>query len=241
MTIRHAVALEPAWVLHHRSFRDSSEILDLFTSNHGRIGVVAKGVRQVRKRQRIVPAPFTPLAVSWSGRGELSTLTGVESTGPALQVKGRRLMSMFYVNELILRLVQRHDPHPELFHIYESTLSELAVGEVEASVLRSFEKRLLEELGYGLQLSSDEADGNPIDEDARYEYVLEQGPRKVADDRKGPLIVSGASLLALHEDRLDTKSVLKDAQRLLGAALRLYLGDKPMQTRKVLLEMKERV
>jgi DNA repair protein RecO (recombination protein O) len=241
MTSAQTAALEPAWVLHHRSFRDSSEILDLFTLTHGRIGVVAKGVRQVRRRQRIVPAPFLPLAVSWRGRGELYTLTGVESTGPALRAKGRRLMSMFYVNELILRLVQRHDPHPGLFQIYSKTLTDLAGGEAEAGVLRSFEKRLLEELGYGLQLNSDEFDGNPIDGSARYEYILEQGPRRVTDDRKGPLIVSGASLLALQADTFESATTLRDAQRLLNAALSLYLGDKPMKTRKVLLEMKERV
>ena len=241
MTARQDVALQAAWVLHHRSFRDSSEILDLFTASHGRVGVVAKGVRQVRRRRRIAPAPFQPLTVSWKGRGELFTLTGVEPVGPALRATGRRLMSMFYVNELILRLVQRHDPHPDLFEIYAETLHTLAGTTHEAIALRIFEKRLLQELGYGLNLLSDESSGEMISADARYEYVLEHGPKRVADNRQGQLVVSGASLLALHSDALDTTEALTDAQRLLRAALQLYLGDRPMQTRKVLMEMKGRL
>jgi DNA repair protein RecO (recombination protein O) len=150
-------------------------------------------------------------------------------------------MSMFYVNELILRLVQRHDPHPDLFEIYAETLHALAGAEPEAIALRMFEKRLLRELGYGLNLLSDESSGEMISADARYEYVLEHGPKRVADDRQGQLVVSGASLLALHSDALDTTEALQDAQRLLRAALQLYLGDRPMQTRKVLMEMKGRL
>jgi DNA repair protein RecO (recombination protein O) len=241
MTARQDVALEPAWVLHHRSFRDSSEILDLFTAAHGRIGVVARGVRQVRRRKRIAPAPFLPLSVSWQGRGELFTLTGVESVGPALRATGRRLMSMFYVNELILRLLQRHDPHPDLFDVYGETLYALAGTTSEAIVLRMFEKRLLQELGYGLNLLSDESSGERVCHDARYEYVLEHGPRKVANDRQGQLVISGSSLLALHSDTLDTAEALSDAHRILRAALGLYLGDRPMQTRKVLMEMEGRL
>ena len=241
MTARQAVALQPAWVLHHRSFRDSSEILDLFTASHGRVGVVARGVRQVRKRRRVTPAPFLPLTVSWTGRGELFTLTGVESVGPALRATGRRLMSMFYVNELILRLVQRHDPHPDLFEAYGETLHALAGTMPEAIVLRMFEKGLLQELGYGLNLVSDESSGEMISTDARYEYVLEHGPRRVTKNRQGRLIVSGASLLALHSGVLETPEALSDAHRLLRAALELYLGDRPMQTRKVLREMTGRL
>ncbi len=238
MSLKQDVSLEPAWVLHHRSFRDSSEILDLFTRDHGRVGVVARGVRRVARRSRIVPAPFQPLIVSWRGRGELFTLTTVEPGGPALPASGSRLMSMFYANELLLRLLQRLDPHPGLYESYVATLTAIARREPEDVALRCFEKDLLDEIGYGLNLVADAVSGEPIEAAASYEYVLEQGPRKLARTRTGPLILEGGSLLALESGDLATEQARKDAKRLLGAALKLYLGDRPIQTRKVLQEMK---
>jgi DNA repair protein RecO (recombination protein O) len=238
MTGSSSINLQPGWILHRRPFRDTSEIHDVFTRDFGRIGLVSRGSR--RSRRRLPLEPFVPLLVSWRGRGDLFTLTGAETRGPALRPPGSRLMSLFYANELILRLVSRLDPHPGLFEHYGGTLAALAAGEHEAATLRYFERDLLDELGLGLSLDASADDGAPIDAEGRYEYVLEHGPRAVGRDRQGGLIFDGRTLLALQDGKLETPGDLEGAQRLTRAALAQYLGDRPIRTRQVLQSMRSR-
>ncbi len=237
MTAVGRVALEPAWVLHRRPYRDTSELVDLFTSRHGRVAAVARGSRSGRRRTSL--EPFQPVHASWSGRGDLVTLTGVESRGPGLQAAGRRLMSMFYVNELLLRLVARQDPHPEIFTVYENTIRGLAGDRQEAPILRLFERDLLEALGYGLMLDSD-VDGLAVETGARYLYRLEEGPRVASRDLSSPLQVSGATLLAIQSGHFDNPDCLREARILLTAALDHQLGGRPLKTRQVLNALRSR-
>jgi DNA repair protein RecO (recombination protein O) len=237
MTATGRVALEPAWVLHRRPYRDTSELVDLVTHHHGRIAAVARGSRSGRRR---VPLePFQPLHASWSGRGELVTLSAVEPRGPALRAAGRRLMSMFYVNELLLRLTARQDPHPEMFSLYEDTIRALAGDGEEAPTLRIFERDMLDILGYGLVLGSD-VDGRPLEQELRYVYRLEEGPRRAPRESSSPLCVAGATLLAIQSGCFDSPECLREARVLLTAALDQQLGGRPLRTRQVLNALRSR-
>ena len=146
------VNLEPAFVLHRRPYRETSLLVEAFTASHGRIGLVARGARRPRHRWRAGLSPFVPVAVSWSGRGELGTVTGAEVLGTAARPLGAALISGFYLNELILRLVQRNDPHPGPFDDYAEALYSFAARAEIAPPLRSFVTRRLHALVYGLAL-----------------------------------------------------------------------------------------
>src|SRR5215831_413955 len=147
------VQLEPAYVLHHRSYRDTSRILELFTRDHGRIALFARGVRGAKRAASSLTSvlqPFHRALISYSSRGDAGQLTHAEFDGAFCELPAARSLSAFYLNELLLRLFERHDSHPEVFDLYHQTLSQLKTeSSDEAAVLRVFEKRLLEFLGYG--------------------------------------------------------------------------------------------
>jgi DNA repair protein RecO (recombination protein O) len=227
------VQLVPGYVLHLRPYRESSALLEVFTESQGRVGLVARGVRSPKSRQRGELQPFRPLKLSWSARGELGTLTGVEAEGAAPALRGAALYSGFYLNELLVRLLARQDPHPALFASYEASLQRLAVEAQVEAVLRVFEKRLLEEIGYGLLLDCEAQHGEPLKPQRYYDYHLESGPLAVADREAPGFIFQGASLLALAREELTAAEVLHDAKRLMRAALNLYLGGKPLKSREL--------
>lgn len=236
------IALQPAFILHRHAYRNTSLLLEVLSRDYGRVGLVARGVRAPRSRWRGLLQPFMPLLLSWSGRGDLMNLNSAEEAGTAIAVPGERLFSGLYVNELLLRLVPRHDPHPGLFRPYQQVLEALAVsGEMDSPVrlleeraLRIFEKRLLTELGYGLQLEREALADNPIAPDAVYYYVLEQGPVTNQHAQNG-IPISGRSLLAFHHEELDDPAVLREVKRLTRAALGVYLEGRPLRTRELLL------
>jgi len=234
------VSLEPAWILHRRPYRDTSLILELLTVQHGRVPAVARGARGPRSRRGGSLEPFRPLLVSWSGRGEMVTLTGAEPRGPSRVARGVRLMSMFYVNELLLRLTERHDPHPDLFADYERALAGLSGPADERATLRIFEKRLLAALGYGLNLETEAGSGEAVREERVYEYRLESGPVRLAPGGDAARAIPGSSLLALAAERLEGPDALRHARELLGAALDLYLGGRRLRSREVLRAMRAR-
>jgi len=238
MTAAGRVTLEPAWVLHRKPYRDTSELVDLFTRHHGRIAAVSRGSRS--RRRRIPLEPFQPVEVSWVGRGELVTLTMVEPRGPGLAATGRRLLSMFYLNELLLKLTARHDAHPEIFCLYEDSIRSLAAGLDEAPTLRVFERDLLKILGYGLILDRD-VDGRPIESGARYRYRLEDGPERTSPESSSSSCVSGATLIAIRSGRFEAADSLREARVLLTAALDFQLGGRPLRTREVLNALRSRV
>ncbi len=228
------IALQPAFVLHRRPYQDSSQLLELLTHEHGRIGAVARGVRRAKSKWAGVLQPFSPLLVSWSGRGDLVTLTGVEPQGVVPALPPARLLSASYASELVIRLLQRHDPHPQLYERYAAAMVGLKdTTSSEAALLRVFEKCLLSEIGYALNLTHDARTGEPIEAGTRYVYHLEQGP-EAAEDTHGPMCFQGSSLLALAQEQLGDVQVLRDARRLLRPALDLYLGGRPLKSRQVL-------
>jgi len=214
------VQLEPAYLLSVRPYRETSMLLEGLTAAHGRVGLVARGARGEKSKLRGVLQPFRRVLLSWSERGELGTLAAAEvEPGPA--PCGEAVMAGWYLNELLLRLLQRRDPHPGLFEDYEQALHALGSPDAEAA-LRIFEKRLLAAMGYGLHLPES------LEPGAWYDYDEEQGPRMgVAESAPA---YRGASLLALAEERLDSAEALRDARRLLRAALSRHLGDRALET-----------
>lgn len=230
------VTLQPAFILHQRPFRDSSALLEVFSRDFGRVGLVARGARGGKSRLRGTLQAFRPLLVSWVARGEMGTLSGAEADGPVHPLTGTAVFSGFYINELLLRLLPRQDPHPDLFGPYTETIRALGAQAGERP-LRVFEKRLLESLGYGLLLDRDAHTGAIIEPDLAYEYRLEIGPVPVQGRTAAGLQMAGSSLLSLHREQLGDVRSASDAKRLLRAALALYLGDRPLKTREVLRRM----
>ncbi len=235
MAVVDRVSLEPAWVLHHYPYRDSSLLLEVFTREHGRVGLVARGARAAKGRWRNQLQKLQPLLLSWSMRGELGTLTGADSRAMPAVYRGRQVLCACYLNELLLRLLRRHDPHPGLFDAYEQAVAALSGNEEQA--LRCFEKHLLQELGYGLLLDQEADSGAPIDADALYEYRLERGPVRCRQPAGDGIYLNGASLLALQKEKLDGQQVCREVKTLMRAALGLYLGARPLKTRAVLQQL----
>jgi DNA repair protein RecO (recombination protein O) len=223
------IQLEPAYVLSVRAYRESSALLEAFTATHGRAGIVARGARAMKSKLRAVLQPFQRVLLSWSERGELGTLTAAECTGPPAALRGEAIFSGWYLNELILRLLQRRDPHAQLFDAYVAALS--ALPDDPARALRLFEKRLLTELGYGLQLPADLAP------DAWYAFDPESGLRPASGPGAGSY--RGASLLALEREALDTDESLRDARRLLRAAIEPHLDGRALRTPAMLRALRE--
>jgi DNA repair protein RecO (recombination protein O) len=232
MSKRSLVALEPAYILHHYPYRDTSLLLEVFSRHHGRLGLVARGARSARARWHGRLQGFRPLLLSWSLRGELGTLTGLDTRDTQPSLAGRQLLSAYYLNELLLRLLPRHDPHPGIFDVYEQSLRTL--GGHEEPALRIFEKRLLVELGYGLMLDREADSGLPIEPGVTYEFQLERGPLRCDNAAPAGILLRGSSLLALHTESFADPQARRDAKRLLRAALAIYLGARPLRTREVL-------
>lgn len=227
------ITLQPAYILHARPYRDTSALLEVFTREYGRLGLVARGARGAKSKLRGVLQPFRPVLLSWLGRGDLGTLTDAEAHGTSLTLGGRALLSGYYLNELVQRLTHRHDPHPVLFDAYQETLPCLNDEPQMERVLRLFEKRLLQELGYGLVLDHDVESGAPLAAEAVYHYHLERGPVLTRTEAPRGLLLHGSSLLSLAQDELHDESSLRECKRLMRAVLALYLGDKPLMSREL--------
>lgn len=228
---------EPAWLLHHRPFQDASRILDVLSRTHGRLSLVARGSRSGKSRLKGVLRPFLPLQLSWVARSELGTLTGAEVRGEPIALAGEALMGGYYVNELIMHLVHRHDPQPELFAAYSATIGSLRGGPEVSPRLREFELELLRVLGFAIDLKRDTATEGPLRVEQCYEYRLEHGPVPVSE-RQGRLVFSGAELIAIRERRFDDPAVLRAAGRLLREVIAFHLGGKELKSRRVLLDMR---
>ncbi|MFO1407230.1 MAG: DNA repair protein RecO [Steroidobacteraceae bacterium] len=235
------VQLERAFLLHHHPWRDSSRILDLFTRERGRVTVFARAARRGGSALPAALQPFAEVLVSYSLRGEAGQLSGAERGGPAQRLTGDALMGGFYANELLVKLLVRHDPHPGLYDAYARLVGDLAdAPDAPSRPLRLFEKRLLEELGWGLSLGEDAATGEPLEEAAAYRYRPDGGAERVDGVAEGTLIFSGASLRSLAREELADERSLADARRLLRSALDQALDGRPLRTREVMIAMRAR-
>ena len=236
MTATRRVQQQPAYVLHYRPFRDTSQLLDVISREHGKITLVARGSRSAKSRLRGVLRPFQPLRLSWFLRSDLGTLTGAEIDAAPLTLSGDALLSAYYVNELVLNFLHRHDPQPEIFDTYAQTIAALAKSGELAANLRVFEMELLRLLGYALNLEYDANLHEPIGELRNYEYRVEQGPVSVTRS-EGPMVFAGARLRDIAAARFEDPEVLRDAGRLLREVIRHHLDGRELKTRKVLLDL----
>ncbi len=237
MTARR-VQNQPTWLLHHRPFQDSSRILDVLSRDHGRLSLVARGSRSAKSRLKGILRPFLPLQMSWVIRSDLGTLTGAEMNGAPISLAGDALLSAYYVNELLLNLLHRHDPQPEIFAAYHATIIELNTQDSVVPVLRRFEMELLRLLGYALNLDHDTQSGEMLDSAGVYEYRTERGPVRV-ENREGPMIFTGAELIAIGREEFSDEAVLKCAGRLLKQVIAWHLDGKELKSRKVLRELRK--
>jgi DNA repair protein RecO (recombination protein O) len=232
------ITLQPAYLLHRRAYRESSFLIELLTQDYGRITAVARGVRKPKSGTQGVLQQFTPLLVSWAGNGELVTLTHVEANGPLHVLRGNCLFAGFYINELMMCLLQKADPHPTLYFLYEKTLTALQGSILEPRVLRSFEKNFLEELGYGVLTNGSQALDQLISGEKFYRFVPEQG--FVASDigefsQEKANIFAGKNLLAIANEDWQNEECLQDAKRLTRLILMPLLGSRTIHSRKLFI------
>jgi DNA repair protein RecO (recombination protein O) len=242
MSEREEVLLERAYVLHHRPFRNTSQIVECLTASFGRIGLVARGSRRPRGGQKALLQPFVPLRVSWLRRGDLGRLTHVELDQGAFTLGGDALLAGFYVNELVLRLLARGDTNDRVFTGYVECLRGLAEEHSIARRLRLFELELLGALGYGLDLGRDIHTGEPLQAEWSYLVEHENGPTRITApaDAIEPQGYRGKDLISLRDRVLDDADSLRAARILLGRMLNNYLGERPLKTRSVFREIMDR-
>jgi DNA repair protein RecO (recombination protein O) len=233
---------QPGYVLHTYPYKETSLIVEAFTRGFGRVALLARGARRPRSAMRGVLLSFHPLRLGWSrgvsGQAELGNLISAEWAGALQPLAGRALMCGFYLNELLLRLLPRDDPHEALFDCYGEALAALSAGAAQASVLRSFEKRLLAELGYAPLLEREAASGAPIEPGRRYVYEPDRGPMPLRNS-SSELSVSGQTLLDLAAGEYDRPETRDEARRLLRALIGQRLHGQVLHTSVVLRELNE--
>lgn len=250
-------------MLHSRPYRNTSQLVDIFSSNYGRLCLVAKGVRKSRSGLAGILQPFQPLTLSWVIKGDLGTLISADCAASPRWLGKQFVLSGMYVNELLVKLTQRHDPHCTLYKRYDEMIQafhqlsgddkSIAMPDFVFRIerlLRIFEKHLLIELGYGMTLDHDVIQGNAILENENYRYFLDSGPVKcsnpdrehdLANEKKtGPAVsasmymdIQGRSLISLAKNELTDVQSLRDAKNLMRMVLAKYLGNRELHSRKL--------
>ena len=240
---RRRVDAQAGFVLHSYPFRETSLIVEVFSRDHGRVALLARGARRPRSAIRGLLLGFQPLELGWAGSGEVQTLMKAEWVGGIPLLTGRALFVGYYLNELLINLLPREDAHPRLFDAYVDMLRALGDG-VRESDLRQFETVLLQELGYGLSLSHDRQ-GDPVLPERRYRYEIEHGAEPLANghgevvDDATAMIVRGQTLLDMERgDFSDPVSALQ-AKQLMRNLMHHYLDGKVLETRKILRELQD--
>jgi DNA repair protein RecO (recombination protein O) len=237
--MKRRAELEPGFVLHSYPYKETSLIVEVFSRRFGRVGLLARGARRPRSAMRGVLLAFHPLRLTWTAAAELGTLIAVEWGGGQKMLSGISLMCGFYVNELLLRLLPRDDPHEALFDAYGATLLRLSEGGVaQAAVLRGFERRMLAELGYAPVLDRDAANGAAIEPGKHYAYEAERGPVETRR-QDGDSVISGRTLLDMVADDYDNARTREEARRLMRALIADRLGGQALHTRAVLSELQD--
>ncbi|MDD3354441.1 DNA repair protein RecO [Zoogloea sp.] len=238
MSARQRIDQQPGFVLHSYPYRETSLIIEVFSRDHGRVGLVAKGARRPMSQLRGVLMAFQPLLIDWSGGGEMKTLVRAEWQGGQPLLGGQALLCAYYLNELILRLMPREDAHPALHEAYGEALRALALTcDPQEVILRRFELALLQELGYGLELEQD-CDGRPLQPEGRYAYIIERGAVPVElyglDD---PGTVTGRTLLDMARGDFRNPESLAGSKALMRRLIQHYLGGQVLQSRRVFTEL----
>ena len=237
---------QAAYVLHLHPFSETSLVVDVFSRDHGRVPLLARGARRPRSAMRGMLMSFQPLELGWFGGGEVKTLARVEWLGGMPLLGGRCLLLGYYLNELLLKMLPREDAHAALFDAYAAALQALAQGAADAPELRRFEKTLLKELGYGLTLDVDVETGRPVEPEGRYAFLIERGPVARAGVGAGGTqngedtpALTGKTLLDMAADDYSDPRTRLESRRLMRQLISHYLGGKSLQSRRVFMELQE--
>jgi len=230
---------ELAFVLHSYPFRETSLVLEVFSRQHGRVPLVARGARRPRSALRGLLMSFQPLSLSWFGKHELRTLHGAEWQGGQPQLQGTALLCGFYLNELLLNLMARDDPHESLFDYYQQTMQRLAQEDDHAFTLRCFEKHMLQELGYALQLETEAVSGKPITPTQTYRYILELGAVAETPDASQGMQITGKTLLDMAADDYRDANSARQSKQLIRMLLDHYLAGKTLHTRELMRDLQK--
>lgn len=229
---------QPVYVLHTYPFKETSLVVELFSRQFGRVAAIAKGARRPRAAMRGMMQAFQPLEATWSGKAELKNLHGVEWRGGLHVLQGQALICGFYLNELMLRLLPREDPHETLFDHYEEALRQLTRDQQQSLVLRRFEKRLLQELGYAFPLEHEAESDVPVDAAEVYSYAPERGPVRQRGGQSG-VQLHGQTLLDMARDDYSNPQTLLQSKQLMRILVSHYLGEKPLYTRQLLIDLQQ--
>ena len=240
----HRVNQQAAYVLHTRPYTESSLIVEFFSKDYGRLAVLSKGARSQKTRKRGILQPFQPLLIGWSGKGELPILTNAEQDQQLNYFDYKSRVCGFYASELLYRLLQRRDPHAELFdayHLLMSDLDRLSFQKKDRELsLRVFEKKLLIEIGYGLILDREIQNNQLINPDLMYHYIPERGPEiyqptgEYSNGHSSPLVVPGLVLMCINRNQYPNDLIMQQAKLFMRYILKLSLGAKPIQSRSLL-------
>jgi len=228
---------QPGFILHTHAYRETSLIVELFSRDHGRLALVAKGARRPMSALRGVLLAYQPLLVDWSGSGEVKTLIRAEWRGGQPMLSGRALLCGYYLNELLIRFLPREDPHAALFDGYAQLIAQLPGSDQFEPLLRQFELTLLEQMGYGVPLTHEADSERPVTVEADYRYIIERGPVPAAGaDAELPLI-SGQTLLDMAAGRFAGARTLSQSKQLLRVLIGHHLGGQPLQSRRMFKEL----
>ncbi len=234
-TDSHRQDNRPVYVLHTYPFKETSLVVELFSKEFGRIAAVAKGARRPHSAMRGMLQSFQMLSGAWSGKNELKTLHSLDWSAGLTLLKGEALMCGFYMNELLLRLLPREDAHEALFEYYTNTIQTLTNGADLATTLRRFELKLLQEMGYAVPLLQDE-NGLEIVANNTYRYEAEYGACELKATKNG-VQLSGKTLLDMAHDDYAESLTQSQSKQLMRYLLMHYLGDKPLHTRQLLIDL----
>lgn len=221
---------KPAFILHHRRYRNTSLLIDVFTPDEGRFSLVARGVSDSKRGLAGLLQPFNPLLISWTGRGEVKTLAKAEMAGKAISLTGTRLYCGFYINELLVKLTHQHDVLPALFAYYGHTLEQLALTESLDTVLRQFELNLLEQSGHAINLTTDMDTGADVLSEQWYLYDIEHGLRQTRSGSKQA--IQGDTLIKMRNGDCLTGNARTESRYLMRRVIAFYLGNKTLKSRE---------
>ncbi len=224
---------QAGFVLHTRPFRETSLLVEVFTREHGRLAMLAKGARRIKSNIRGILLPFQPLLLSWSGKGELPVATSAELFGRFLRLQGHGRLCGFYLNELVVRLLHRYDAHQSLFDHYQRVIYKLEQPADHEWMLRLFEKHMLKELGYALVLDQEADTGERVRPESSYHYEPQQGVLRTEPDSSDNTIVKGATLIALAEEKLTDDYCRQEVKRLMRSVIGYHLGGRVLHSRKL--------
>ena len=233
---RDRVAGQPSFVLHSYPYKETSLIVDVFTRDFGRVALVARGAKRPLSKLRGVLQTFQPLSCAWSGKSELRTLTDAEWVGGMLPIERGALLCGFYLNELLVKLIARDDPHPRLFDHYVATLNQLAHNEPAPIVLRRFERALLKESGVAADLSCCAGSREPVQAGVEYVVDPERGARMARVSDSWP-VVDGQTLLDIERDDYTNPLTQMQSKQLMRFLLAHQLGGAPLNTRQILIDL----